>query len=372
MHRVNAPRPFPWSSLPSITARDAAATREALRRLAPSPPRPAESLSAGWRALLGGEPLAAPGAPALLPSPEALPREVFTAVLERDDGALVLAMVDRTLARAVAARALSLPALAHDAPITAAEEGALMALCARLSALACAPGPPHRVRAVTDDPDDALHALRDATPAGAALIRWPWAVRAAEVSGLVTLVLPPRGGATWSLPPRASVLGASVAVLLVAGRARWTAREIASLDVDDLLALDGLRCERGALLGGVDLCLGAPDGPAFSGTLSPLGARIDAPACLPGDPVMHPSDPSAEGPALDRSTLDAVPVSLTVEIARRESTVGEVAAWRVGAVVEFATGVGDPALLRAGGRVIARGELVDVEGRVGLRVTEVL
>ena len=36
-----------------VTAADAARTRDALRRLAPSPPRPDAALSARWRALLG-------------------------------------------------------------------------------------------------------------------------------------------------------------------------------------------------------------------------------------------------------------------------------------------------------------------------------
>ncbi len=40
--------------------------------------------------------------------------------------------------------------------------------------------------------------------------------------------------------------------------------------------------------GGVDLALGSPDGPRFSGTLTPLGARVDSPAALPGAPAPQP------------------------------------------------------------------------------------
>ncbi len=369
---MTSPRPFPWNSLPKVSAHTAAATREALRRLAPSPPRPDEALAPRWRALLGGEVRSAPGVPACITTPAAPHRDVFAAVFERDDGALVLAMIDRTLARAVASRALSLPSCAPDAPISAAEEGALMALCAKASVLVCAPGPPLRVRAVTDDPDDALHALRDAAPHNGEWLRWPWAVHTADASGEVTLLLPPRAAPPWPFAPRASVLGASALVSLEVGRARWPVGEVASLTVGDLLALDGLRLHRGELHGGAELSAGIPEGPVFSGTLTPIGARIDAPATLPGAPVMPAPDAPTDGPAIDTATLNALPVELTVELGQRACTVGEVASWRVGAVVEFPTVVGEQALLRAGGRPIARGELVEVEGRVGLRVTELL
>jgi flagellar motor switch/type III secretory pathway protein FliN len=366
-------RSFPWSALPRVTAADAARTRDALRRLAPSPPRPDAALSARWRALLGGEVLAAPDLPAPCGLPDALP-DGLVAVCARDDGALLLAHIDRAPARALAACALSLtddPRPAPDAPLTGAEEGALMALCAKVCTLVCAPGPPLRVRAVTDDPADALHALRDATAPDATLLRWRWALHAAEVSATVTLFLPPATTRPWPFAPRPSVLGASVRVRVIAGRARWPVRELGALTRGDLLALDGISHHRGALTGGVDLSLGTGDAPSFSATLTPRGARIDAPATPPGAPRMTDAL-NDTAPAMDRATLDALTVDVSVEIAHAERTVGEVASWRPGAVLEFSTPLGEPCLVRAGGRTVARGELVDVDGRVGVRVTELL
>ncbi|MEZ4392138.1 MAG: FliM/FliN family flagellar motor switch protein [Polyangiales bacterium] len=367
------PSPFPWSSLWRVSRREAARAREALRRLAPSAPRPDASLPSRWREILGGDCDAAPGVPRVAARLDATELSGFTAVLTRDDGAVVLACVDRRLARAAAARALSLGDLERpgdDAPITPAEEGALVALCARVSLLVCVP--PARVRAVTDDVEDALRAMRAASPAGATLV-WPWRVRTVDGEGVVTLALPPRREAPPRFAPRASVRRAEVTVLVIAARAAWPARELADLAPGDLLALDGLRVTRGALSGGVDLALGAHDGPSFSATLTPRGARLDADATPHGAPAMTvPTSPEAPASAMERAVLDAIPLEVTVEIARATATVGEVSSWRPGAVVEFATAVGDPAVIRAGGRPVARGELVEVEGCVGLRVTELL
>lgn len=366
-------RGFPWSALAKVTPGEAARTRDALRRLAPSPPRPDDALSARWRALLGGEVLAAPSLPAPCGLPDALP-DGLVAVCARDDGAVLLAHIDRASARALAARALALTEAqrpAPDAPLAGAEEGALMALCAKVSTLVCAPGPPLRVRAVTDDPGDALHALRDATAPDATLLRWRWALHTADVSTALTLWLPPATARPWSFAPRPSVLGASVRVRVIAGRARWPVRTLPRLVRGDLLALDGLSQHRGVLAGGVDLSLGTGDAPTFSATLTPRGVRIDAPATPPGAPRMTDSLTDTV-PAMDRATLDAVTVEVSVEIAHAERTVGEVASWRPGAVLEFSTPLGEPCVVRAGGRTVARGELVDVDGRVGVRVTELL
>ena len=73
-----------------------------------------------------------------------------------------------------------------------------------------------------------------------------------------------------------------------------------------------------------------------------------------------------------RAVIDAIPVEVTVELARSAATVAEIAAWRPGEVIEFPSPLGAPVVVRGGGRAVARGELVDVEGNVGVRVTEVL
>ena len=68
--------------------------------------------------------------------------------------------------------------------------------------------------------------------------------------------------------------------------------------------------------------------------------------------------------------LRGLQVEVTVEIATQTVSLDALSSWGVGAVVEFPQRLGEAVLVRAGGRVVARGELVDVEGQVGVRITE--
>ena len=70
-------------------------------------------------------------------------------------------------------------------------------------------------------------------------------------------------------------------------------------------------------------------------------------------------------------SLSDVEVELSIELARLELPIAEVAALAPGVVVTTGRLVGERVAVRAGDRVIAWGELVDVEGEVGVRLTEV-
>jgi flagellar motor switch protein FliN/FliY len=69
--------------------------------------------------------------------------------------------------------------------------------------------------------------------------------------------------------------------------------------------------------------------------------------------------------------LQDIPVEVTVELGRARMTIRELAALDRGDVVQLDRADGDPVDLVAGGRVIARAELVTVGDRVALRVVEV-
>ena len=74
----------------------------------------------------------------------------------------------------------------------------------------------------------------------------------------------------------------------------------------------------------------------------------------------------------EASTLEAMgdtPVQLTVELARMSVPLGELAALAPGAVLKTGHALGAPVQLRAGDRVIGAGELVEVEGELGIRLT---
>ena len=64
------------------------------------------------------------------------------------------------------------------------------------------------------------------------------------------------------------------------------------------------------------------------------------------------------------------PVTLGLELASFELTVAELAALKPGEVVATGVPIGEAVRLRAGSKVIAIGELVEVEGEVGVRLIE--
>lgn len=65
------------------------------------------------------------------------------------------------------------------------------------------------------------------------------------------------------------------------------------------------------------------------------------------------------------------PLMVRLELGALEMSAAEWAALKPGDVVQSGRRLDDPVVLRAGGREIARGELVDVEGELGVRITAV-
>jgi type III secretion system YscQ/HrcQ family protein len=84
--------------------------------------------------------------------------------------------------------------------------------------------------------------------------------------------------------------------------------------------------------------------------------------------------PESEGDALDANKpeggelLADIPLQLAVELARVPVTADEVVALKVGQVIELHRSPGEPVELSVNGKVVARGELVEVEGQLGVRV----
>jgi len=74
----------------------------------------------------------------------------------------------------------------------------------------------------------------------------------------------------------------------------------------------------------------------------------------------------------DISRLSEIPMELSVEIGRTPTTVGETLELRVGSVVRLGRQAGEPVDLLVNGSPIARGEVVVVDERYGLRITEIL
>ncbi|MCX7599225.1 MAG: FliM/FliN family flagellar motor switch protein [Armatimonadetes bacterium] len=68
----------------------------------------------------------------------------------------------------------------------------------------------------------------------------------------------------------------------------------------------------------------------------------------------------------------ALRVPVTVRVGETEMALSEIASLGPGAVVELNRRVGDMVDVLVAGTLVARGELVSVEGRLGVRITEIL
>lgn len=74
----------------------------------------------------------------------------------------------------------------------------------------------------------------------------------------------------------------------------------------------------------------------------------------------------------DLTRLHDVPVELSVEIGRTVMTLGQALGLGPGAIVELRRSAGEPVDLLAGGKPIARGEVVVVDEEFALRITEMV
>ncbi len=83
----------------------------------------------------------------------------------------------------------------------------------------------------------------------------------------------------------------------------------------------------------------------------------------------------ADADELNQTLADAAleaPLVVRVELGTVSLSASAWAALKPGDVIETGKRVAEPVLLRIGGRAVARGELVDIEGEVGVRVRELL
>lgn len=86
------------------------------------------------------------------------------------------------------------------------------------------------------------------------------------------------------------------------------------------------------------------------------------------DPFTAPRRTSREDIAI---MLD-VPMVIEAEMGRSNKTVNDVLKLGEGSVIEFERDAGEPVDLLVNGTLIARGEVVEIEGNYGVRITEIM
>ena len=77
---------------------------------------------------------------------------------------------------------------------------------------------------------------------------------------------------------------------------------------------------------------------------------------------------------MNSQTLDVlmdVELPVTVRFGSAQMTFGDVMALRTGALLEFDRALEEPVEVLVNGRVVARGEIVMVQGNYGVRITEI-
>ena len=87
--------------------------------------------------------------------------------------------------------------------------------------------------------------------------------------------------------------------------------------------------------------------------------------------VLDNSSP-AGGSASSIDRLRDVPLEVRAELGRAKRLVRDILRLNVGTVIELDKDAGAPVDLIVNNRMIARGEVVEIEGKYGIRVTEIV
>jgi type III secretion system YscQ/HrcQ family protein len=197
-----------------------------------------------------------------------------------------------------------------------------------------------------------------------------------DVRGLAMLLVPIAALESLSTPARAIDGAIPVRASVIVGDARLSLRDVRALAPGDVIVPDALTLDpRLADVGRARLVIGR-SARTFDLELREGAWRVLSSA---GSPAPRPpvrwkprKDRPMSQPETDTlQSLSDVEVELSIELARLELPIAEVAALAPGVVVTTGRLVGERVAVRAGDRVIAWGELVDVEGEVGVRLTEV-
>jgi type III secretion system YscQ/HrcQ family protein len=368
-------RAFRWDLLPRVPRSTVAILRGVIAQLDAVDPAAGET---ALGAILGA-PVSVRLGPVVAVRREEIPQFLGSALrvcvtLARGERRAVV-VGDAAFAVALCGRVLSgAPELPAPRPLTAAEEGvvALLALTWIGAGCHCATD---AVRTSDEQGGPWLHGVAQDVVRAAAVFADPWVIvldvqaRVGSLAGTVHVLLPEALVTAAPLTPISGLRRLELCPVrchVELGRGLVPAAQVAALAAGDVVMLDDLRLhpERG---GPAQLRAGhlvfplrvAPDGVAMV-----ADAPREVSSCE-GDPM--PENPTGV-PSSER--LAALEVEVAAEIGRVVLSGREIAGLAPGAVVELRRPLGGPVDLLVHGRLVARGELVDVDGEVGVRVVE--
>ncbi|MFG6176426.1 flagellar motor switch protein FliN [Halomonas sp. THAF12] len=99
----------------------------------------------------------------------------------------------------------------------------------------------------------------------------------------------------------------------------------------------------------------------------------DAPAQPAGESVFRPLQDSQGSPVpRDLEMIMDIPVKLTVELGRTKLTIKQLLELAQGSVIELEGLAGEPMDILINGYLIAQGEVVVVDDKYGIRITEII
>ncbi|MGH7269738.1 MAG: FliM/FliN family flagellar motor switch protein [Polyangiaceae bacterium] len=288
----------------------------------------------------------------------------------------VLLEVERSLATAVIARAIKRPApgvVDSSRDLAASAVGAFAAIVLAATRRGCGAGV---LRVVTAGP---AASIEETLPCGAAAADCGWiaialtvlldddAFAARLVIAVDTTSASPQ--APWSTEGLANLGHTPLSIPVVACAVPCTAAEVAALNTGDVF-LPGTwplnRASDGELRGLVFLA--APSSSMGLRAVVSEGRRL----VLSGgaEPLWaaeaNMADADERGALLE--AIGDVPVIVRVEVGEAQMAARDWATLGRGDVVTLGRRVGEPVVLRVGGVAVARGQLVDVEGEVGVRI----
>ncbi len=169
------------------------------------------------------------------------------------------------------------------------------------------------------------------------------------------------------LPRRRTKGGAAavpIPVSLEAGRMRLVLNELAGLEQDDILLPETYPAREGLLT--LRLCA-ASHARTFACTVEGAAATITSVDSVLEEPMPEATQTADAAPS-ERADTGELEVTLTFELERRLMTVRDVETLAPGYTFAFGGDALAPVTLRANGKAIGTGRLVDLDGTLGVQV----